>query len=166
MFDSYMNDKRQTLDIQSIFAILYKHMSLPPPTASDVHVRCSQMDELKSFFNTAVQSRIPTHYLPTGEKISCVHWCGKHYITGTDILRSLIFKFYCFGRIIHNHKKFKEVLFSDLRIYKDGIDAQMETKGDFLSYLHKEKCILTKKRQKVFFWNSVSIDWLFYTALI
>jgi hypothetical protein len=65
--------------------------------------------------------------LPNGEHISCVRWQSLYHITGTDIIRTLVFRFHAFGRKICNMKKFEEGVFSDLRNLKAGTDATLET---------------------------------------
>ncbi|KAI8343755.1 STE like transcription factor-domain-containing protein, partial [Chlamydoabsidia padenii] len=103
---------------------------------------------------------------PTGDYISCVYWQGFYLMTGTDIIRSLTFRFHAFGRPITNTKKFEEGIFSDLRNLKPGMDARLEEpKSDLLEMLYKNDCIRTQKKQKVFFWYSVPHDRLFLDAL-
>ncbi|KAJ2964801.1 hypothetical protein NQZ79_g368 [Umbelopsis isabellina] len=102
----------------------------------------------------------------TNDAISCVLWKGLLYITGTDIVRSLMFRFHAFGRLVTNVKKFEEGIFSDLRNLKPGTDSCLECpKSDFLDLLYKYKCIRTQKKQKVFCWFSVPHDRLFLDAL-
>lgn len=64
--------------------------------------------------------------LPTGEHVSCILWAGLHYITGTDIVRILSFRFSMLGRTIQNSKKFEEGVFSDLRHLRPGSGAILE----------------------------------------
>lgn len=64
--------------------------------------------------------------LPSGEYVSCVLWSGLYHITGTDIVRALVFRFEAFGRPVTNMKKFEEGVFSDLRNLKPGSDACLE----------------------------------------
>ena len=64
--------------------------------------------------------------LPTSEYVSCVLWNGLYHITGTDIVRALVFRFEAFGRPVKNMKKFEEGIFSDLRNLKPGVDACLE----------------------------------------
>lgn len=64
--------------------------------------------------------------LPSGEYVSCVLWNGLYHITGTDIVRALVFRFDAFGRPVRNMKKFEEGVFSDLRNLKPGTDACLE----------------------------------------
>jgi hypothetical protein len=73
------------------------------------------------------------------------------HITGTDIVRSLTYRFFAFGRPVVNTKKFEEGIFSDLRNLKPGTDATLEEpKSEFLDLLYKNNCIRTQKKQKVF----------------
>lgn len=147
---------------------------LPPPTDEDVDARLEQINQLKYFLATA-----PSHWdthpddpplhrysLPSGESVSCVRWHQGFFISGTDIVRSLIFRFHAFGRPVQNLKKFEEGIFSDLRNLKPGVDAQLEEpKSSFLDLLYKHNCIRTQKKQKVFNWFSVPHDRLFLDAL-
>ena len=88
------------------------------------------------------------------------------HITGTDIVRSLTYRFQAFGRPVVNTKKFEEGIFSDLRNLKPGTDASLEEpKSEFLDLLYKNNCIRTQKKQKVFYWFSVPHDRLFLDAL-
>ncbi|KZT37189.1 STE-domain-containing protein [Sistotremastrum suecicum HHB10207 ss-3] len=104
--------------------------------------------------------------LPSGEYVTCVLWSGLYHITGTDIVRSLVFRFEAFGRPVRNMKKFEEGVFSDLRNLKPGTDACLEEpKSPFLDLLFKYQCIRTQKKQKVFYWFSVPHDRLFLDAL-
>ncbi|KAG6860903.1 hypothetical protein C0995_006157 [Termitomyces sp. Mi166 len=104
--------------------------------------------------------------LPSGEYVSCVLWNGLYHITGTDIVRALVFRFEAFGRPVRNMKKFEEGVFSDLRNLKPGADACLEEpKSPFLDLLFKYQCIRTQKKQKVFYWFSVPHDRLFLDAL-
>ncbi|KIM26523.1 hypothetical protein M408DRAFT_72496, partial [Serendipita vermifera MAFF 305830] len=104
--------------------------------------------------------------LPSGEYVSCVLWSGLYHITGTDIVRALVFRFEAFGRPVVNMKKFEEGVFSDLRNLKPGTDACLEEpKSPFLDLLFKYQCIRTQKKQKVFYWFSVPHDRLFLDAL-
>lgn len=64
--------------------------------------------------------------LPNNEYVSCVLWGGLYHITGTDIVRALVFRFEAFGRPVRNMKKFEEGVFSDLRNLKPGVDACLE----------------------------------------
>ncbi|TFK66844.1 hypothetical protein BDN72DRAFT_859576 [Pluteus cervinus] len=104
--------------------------------------------------------------LPSQEYVTCVLWNGLYHITGTDIVRALVFRFEAFGRPVKNMKKFEEGVFSDLRNLKPGIDATLEDpKSQFLDLLFKYQCIRTQKKQKVFYWFSVPHDRLFLDAL-
>lgn len=73
--------------------------------------------------------------LPNQEYVSCVLWNGLYHITGTDIVRALVFRFEAFGRPVKNMKKFEEGVFSDLRNLKPGMDACLEEpKARLLSF--------------------------------
>jgi transcription factor STE12 len=144
---------------------------MPMPTDEDMHMRLAMIDDLKLFLATAPtnwnqDSPIKQFTLPTGEHISCVIWGKLFHITGTDIVRSLMFRFHAFGRPVINLKKFEEGIFSDLRNLKPGTDACLEEpKSEFLDLLYKNRCIRTQKKQKVFYWYSVPHDRLFLDAL-
>ncbi|ORX88063.1 STE-domain-containing protein [Anaeromyces robustus] len=100
------------------------------------------------------------------EYISCVFWENQHFITGTDIVKALAYRFKIQGHEIKNVKKFEEGIFSDLRNLKPGIDSSLEEpKSPFLELLYKNKCIRTQKKQKVFFWYSVPYDRLYQDVL-
>lgn len=116
--------------------------------------------------NWAVNQTLKRFQLPNGETISCVYWKNTFYITGTDIVRTLVFRFQAYGRPVKNIKKFEEGIFSDLRNLKPGVDAILEEpRSEFLEMLYKNNCIRTQKKQKVFFWFSVPHDRLFIDAL-
>ncbi|EIW56769.1 transcription factor STE-like protein, partial [Trametes versicolor FP-101664 SS1] len=121
----------------------------------------NNLDKLKFFLATAPSrwNSDPTHpalnrfLLPNQEYVSCVLWGGLYHITGTDIVRALVFRFEAFGRPVRNMKKFEEGVFSDLRNLKPGVDACLEEpKSPFLDLLFKYQCIRTQKKQKVFYW--------------
>ncbi|ORZ00769.1 STE like transcription factor-domain-containing protein [Syncephalastrum racemosum] len=147
---------------------------MPFPTEKDVEERLELINQLKYFLATAPtewdvpehEAPIKRHALPTGEFVSCVQWHQSHFISGTDIVRCLTFRFHAFGRPIQNLKKFEEGIFSDLRNLKPGADATLEEpKSSFLDLLYKHNCIRTQKKQKVFNWYSVPHDRLFLDAL-
>ncbi|ELA41104.1 uncharacterized protein VICG_01897 [Vittaforma corneae ATCC 50505] len=104
--------------------------------------------------------------LKNGDYIHCVLWNYHFYITGTDIVKILVWRFQNSGRQLGNMKKFEEGVFSDLRNLKPGIDASLERpRSEFLEFLYKNGCIRTQKKQKVFYWYSVPHDALFCDAL-
>lgn len=144
---------------------------LQPPTNANTEQRLKQIDELKYFLGTATNDwehnrQVHSFGLPTGESISCVFWNDLFHVTGTDIVRCLLYRFHLFGRPVTNLKKFEEGIFSDLRNLKPGMDASLEEpKSEFLEMLYKNNCIRTQKKQKVFFWFSVPHDRLFLDAL-
>jgi transcription factor STE12 len=109
---------------------------------------------------------VSTFMLPNEDIVTCVFWNGRHYITGTDIVKILLFRFIHIGRQVLNTKKFEEGVFSDLRRLKPGLDAVLEEpKSDFLNYLYKHNCIRTQKKQKVFYWHKVPHEALFKNAM-
>lgn len=115
-------------------------MPLPPPPPPRQHDLLAYLERLQHFLATAptrwpAQGNVPPsqhHHalnrflLPTGEYVTCVLWNGTYYITGTDIVRALVFRFEAFGRPVRNMKKFEEGIFSDLRNLKPGQDACLE----------------------------------------
>ncbi|KAG2213158.1 hypothetical protein INT47_011307, partial [Mucor saturninus] len=160
--------QQQQLEEKSDIASSY---GIPPPSNHNTSSRLAQIDDLKLFFATAIQQweanqPLKRFVLPGGESVSCVLWNDLFFITGTDIVRSLTFRFHAFGRPVSNAKKFEEGIFSDLRNLKPGHDAQLEEpKSELLDMLYKNNCIRTQKKQKVFFWYSVPHDRLFLDAL-
>lgn len=171
----------------SVASTLPSTYGMPPPSNSNTATRLAQIDEMKYFFATATQhwehnKPLKRFALPgdsgsgaapagasssgSGESISCVLWNDLFFITGTDIVRSLTFRFHAFGRPVTNAKKFEEGIFSDLRNLKPGHDARLEEpKSELLDMLYKNNCIRTQKKQKVFYWFSVPHDRLFLDAL-
>lgn len=162
----------------------------PVPRPLTVHEQemIAQLDKLKYFLatapsrwtspNSSTSDALVQHpqsashpamnrfLLPSGEFVSCVLWGGLYHITGTDIVRALVFRFDAFARPVRNMKKFEEGVFSDLRNLKPGNDACLEEpKSPFLDLLFKYQCIRTQKKQKVFYWFSVPHDRLFLDAL-
>lgn len=131
----------------------------------------NELVQLKYFLLTGpaqlrTQDGIHRHTLPNKEQISCIVWKNVYFITGTDIVRCLSFRFEAFGREITNRKKFEEGIFSDLRNLKCDTDAVLEQpKSEFLDYLYRNNCVRTQKKQKIFYWFSVNHDRLFQDAL-
>eukprot|EP00834_Sanchytrium_tribonematis_P002111 NODE_59_length_28102_cov_0.971110.p8 type:complete len:481 gc:universal NODE_59_length_28102_cov_0.971110:2055-613(-) len=129
------------------------------------------VERLRYFLGTAPlnwnsNETMRRHLLPNGEYVSCVFWNNIFHITGTDIIRVLLYRFQAYGRPVRNLKKFEEGVFSDLRNLKSGTDATLEEpRSDFLELLYKNNCIRTQKKQKVFYWYSVEHDRLFVDAL-
>lgn len=81
-------------------------------------------------------------------------------------MRCLSFRFQAFVRLVKNTKKFEEGVFSVLRNMKAGSDATLEEpKSPLLDFLHKQNCIRSLKKQKVFYWYSVPHDKLLLDAL-
>ncbi|AFM99465.1 STE-like transcription factor [Encephalitozoon hellem ATCC 50504] len=110
--------------------------------------------------------RIKKFQLKNGDYIHCVLWNMHFFITGTDIVKILVWRFQNAGRCLTSLKKFEEGVFSDLRNLKPGIDATLEgPRSEFLEFLYKNGCIRTQKKQKVFYWYSVPHDALFCDAL-
>lgn len=98
--------------------------------------------------------------------VSCVYWNNLYFITGTDIVRCIAYKMSHIGRQIIDRKKFEEGIFSDLRALKCGTHAILEnSRSQFLKFLHRNQCLRTQKKQKVFFWFSVPHNKLFADVL-
>lgn len=132
----------------------------------------NQLDELYFFIRTAPvrwsSDQLMRRYYLTEELgfITCILWNHLFYITGTDIVKSCIYQMEQFGRQIVQRKKFEEGIFSDLRNLKCGKDAILEQpKSNFLSFLFKNICLKTQKKQKIFFWFNVPHLQLFIDAL-
>lgn len=130
------------------------------------------IEDLKFFLVTAPANWqenqvIRRYYLNNDEGfVSCVFWNSLYFITGTDIVRCILYKFQQFGRTITDRKKFEEGIFSDLRNLKAGTDAVLEEpKSPFLDFLYKNSCLRTQKKQKVFYWFNVPHDKLMADAL-
>jgi transcription factor STE12 len=114
---------------------------LSRPLTHQEHDRLANLERLKYFLATApsawsnasgTSSSTLSHpalnrfLLPNQEYVTCVVWGGLYHITGTDIVRALVFRFEAFGRPVRNMKKFEEGIFSDLRNLKPGVDACLE----------------------------------------
>lgn len=99
----------------------------PSHFPADVGPACSSEPSTSGAVDVvSEQRRFQRFTLPNGEHVSCVFWNGLYHITGTDIIRTLVFRFRAFGRRISNMKKFEEGVFSDLRNLKAGVDATLE----------------------------------------
>lgn len=138
----------------------------------DVNESLRLIEDLKFFLVTAPANWqenqvIRRYYLNNDEGfVSCVFWKNLYFITGTDIVRCILYKFQHFGRTIVDRKKFEEGIFSDLRNLKAGADAILERpKSEFLEFLYKNSCLRTQKKQKVFYWFNVPHDKLMADAL-
>lgn len=138
----------------------------------DVKESLRLIEDLKFFLATAPANWqenqvIRRYYLNHDEGfVSCIFWNNLYFITGTDIVRCIVYKFQHFGRKITDRKKFEEGIFSDLRNLKCGVDAVLESpKSEFLEFLYKNSCLRTQKKQKVFFWFNVPHDKLMADAL-
>jgi transcription factor STE12 len=179
---------------------------LSRPLTHQEQERLANLDRLKFFLATApsawsgttipdISAEHPTHpnaahpalnrfLLPNQEYVTCVLWNGLYHITGTDIVRALVFRFEAFGRPVKNMKKFEEGVFSDLRNLKPGVDASLEepkvcanfvpqlsgsnafSQSPFLDLLFKYQCIRTQKKQKVFYWYGHFIVFYPFVELI
>lgn len=140
--------------------------------SDSVRERLRLIEDLKFFLATAPANWqdnqvIRRYYLNLDEGfVSCVFWNNLYFITGTDIVRCIVYKFEHFGRKIIDRKKFEEGVFLDLRNLKCGSDAILEPpRLEFLEFLFKNLCLRTQKKQKVFFWFNVPHDKLMADAL-
>uniref|UniRef100_A0A0L0P4H8 Uncharacterized protein n=1 Tax=Candidozyma auris TaxID=498019 RepID=A0A0L0P4H8_CANAR len=143
-----------------------------PSVSEEVKEALRLIEDLKFFLVTAPANWqenqvIRRYYLDNDEGfVSCVFWNNLYFITGTDIVRCILYKFEKFGRTIIDRKKFEEGIFSDLRNLKTGTDAVLEgPKSPFLNFLYKNACLRTQKKQKVFYWFNVPHDKLMADAL-
>ncbi|KXN74871.1 transcription factor, STE-like protein, partial [Conidiobolus coronatus NRRL 28638] len=124
----------------------------------------SKLNQLLCFLNTASKTWDGTNNilkfpLDNGKSVSCIYWKGDYFITGTDIIRCLVYRFQAAGYYVIHQKKFEEGVFSDLRNLKPGLDAVLEpAHSELLRFLHRHQCIRTQKKQKIFFWNAVPHD--------
>lgn len=132
--------------------------------------KMESLEKLSHFLQQAPYSatedrQIVQFSLGNNDRVSCVKWAGNHFITGTDIVKILVWRFQLMGRQIISTKKFEEGIFSDLRSLKAPQDASLEApRSDFLDFLHRNGCVRTQKKQKVFFWSSVNHQRLFEDA--
>jgi transcription factor STE12 len=94
--------------------------------------------------------------------ISCIWWNENFYITGTDIIKIIVFKFNLIKRPVVNMKKMEEGIYSDLRQYPGIIE---NPKSKFIDYLFKNSCLRSRKKQKVFYWDQIDHALLFINAL-
>ena len=86
-------------------------------------------------------------------------------MTGTDIVKVVVFRFQLSSLDISNMKKFEEGIFSDLRNLKPGLDSVLEEpRSEFLEFLYRENCVRTQKKQKVFFWYAIPVCLLGYIS--
>ncbi|KAK6456752.1 STE like transcription factor-domain-containing protein [Scheffersomyces xylosifermentans] len=138
----------------------------------DIKESLRLIEDLKFFLATAPanwqENQVIRRYYLNNEEgfVSCVFWNNLYFVTGTDIVRCIVYKFEHFGRKIIDRKKFEEGIFSDLRNLKCGTDAILEPpRSEFLEFLFKNSCLRTQKKQKVFFWFNVPHDKLMADAL-
>ena len=176
---SFEDNIENTLHLHDLPNMHNNHLQelpVPPMMPSDqvsmMNLNATEhVERLRYFLATAPlnwqqEEQIRRHLLPSGEYVSCVLWNNIFHISGTDIVRILVFRFQAYGRPVRNIKKFEEGIFSDLRNLKPGVDASLEEpRSGFLELMYKHNCIRTQKKQKVFFWYSVPHDRLFVDAL-
>lgn len=95
-------------------------------STDDPHAAAAAAAGLSMGHPSSTHPALNRFLLPNSEYVSCVLWGGLYHITGTDIVRALVFRFEAFGRPVRNMKKFEEGVFSDLRNLKPGMDACLE----------------------------------------
>ncbi|OUT20780.1 hypothetical protein CAS74_004448 [Pichia kudriavzevii] len=140
--------------------------------AQEIIDSLQQIKDLDLFLVTAPvnwhENQVIRRYFLNKEEgfVSCVYWNNLYFITGTDIVRCIAYKMSHIGRQIVDRKKFEEGVFSDLRALKTGSHAVLEnSRSPFLKFLHRNQCLRTQKKQKVFFWFSVPHNKLFTDVL-
>ena len=100
------------------------------------------------------------------ESVTCVHWYGRQFMSGTDVAKMVRYRLQCRDIHVSHPKKFEEGIVSDLRTLKLGQDFVLEeARSEFLKFLREEGCIKTLKKQKVFLWDRIPHDRLFEDAL-
>jgi hypothetical protein len=109
------------------------------------------------------ENKISEFIFQNNEKIHCILWNKNYFITSTDILRVLYYRFHLYGRPIVNSRKFEEGVFSDLRRVKKTMLE--EPHSELLNFLFFHNAVRSKKKQRLFFWDSISHDDLFIQAL-
>lgn len=151
---------------------MVKAKEVPRDEIASTNESVRLVEDMRFFLLTApanwLDNQIIRRYCLNNEEgyVSCVRWNGLYFITGTDIVRCIMYKFHHFGRTITDRKKFEEGVFLDLRNLRVGNDAILENpKLELLDFLHKNQCIRTQKKQKVFFWFNVAHDKLMADAL-
>lgn len=101
-----------------------------------------------------------------GEEVTCSAWEGRHFITGTDIVKVVSIRYKLDGHELPDKKKFEEGIFSDLRNLKPGVHAVLEKPhSKFLDFLYLHNCVRTHKKQKVFYWECVPHEKLYQESL-
>lgn len=151
-------------------AAVNKKDQLPEPCDREISVEDGE--SLEHFLQNAEQQlrssgeRLNRHHLYNGDHVTCIRWYDSFFITGTDIVKIIYVRMKIAGKEIFNQKKFEEGIFSDLRSLKVGQGCVLEEpKSEFLEYLHRNSCIRTQKKQKVFYWNAVDYRRLFCDAV-
>jgi len=88
-------------------------------------------------------------------------------VTGTDVLRYVIFRFRVQGLKIQSLKKLEEGVFSDLRGLKVAqLQALLEApRSELLEALYKAGAIRTMKKQKIFALQKVDFEKMFEDAV-
>ena len=75
----------------------------PAPVSASSEAESETLKHLKLFLATAPVDWDPAQCMkrftfPNGERISCVLWNSLFHVTGTDIVKILMFRFAAFGR--------------------------------------------------------------------
>ncbi|KAG8740301.1 homeodomain transcription factor ste12 [Ceratobasidium sp. 414] len=154
------SSQRQSATESGSLSVQASGAPIPRPLTIHEQDMIAQLDKLKYFLatapsrwsspNSSISDALVQHpqtashpamnrfLLPSGEFVSCVLWGGLYHISGTDIIRALVFRFDAFARPVRNMKKFEEGVFSDLRNLKPGNDACVEgSKSPFLDLLFR-----------------------------
>ena len=74
-----------------------------PANTSSSETESETLERLKLFLATAPvdwnpSQRMKRFTFPNGERISCILWNSLFHVTGTDIVKILMFRFAAFGR--------------------------------------------------------------------
>ena len=178
MYSPYYNQPSHQITRQRIPKNKNKRKSLdlsqaqPKENSAQVTTSFSELDpDLYDFLGNGPKdisavSPIKKYVLKNGDVLHCIYNNNHYYITGTDIVKLILWKFSAANISINSLKKLEEGVFSDLMNLKPGVDATLENpRSVFLEFLYKHGCIRTQKKQKVFYWYSVAHDTLFNDAV-
>ncbi|KAL1915460.1 uncharacterized protein VTP21DRAFT_6584 [Calcarisporiella thermophila] len=140
-------------------------------TTTSEEARMEQSEQLRYFLATAPtsltgESSIKRHPAGDAGHIACVLWHNLFHITSRDIYRALHFRFETLGRMVVNEEQLESEVFAALGHLRIGPDAILEESGsEFLQFLHENGCVLSTRKQKVYFWFSVPHDQIFVDIL-
>lgn len=95
----------------------------------------------------------------TGESVSCVYWKHQTLLSSNDIIKAVRFIVDPEGLLDITPRKFEEHVFSVLRQYQLSLHYVMEeSNSSVLNYMQQNQIIKTKKRQKLFYLDRISIN--------